>query len=105
MLATNLASKVCNSIRLCNISKALFITIAPPPCSKLLSAACSLRINILRPSNPLRYPRLAALDTRSLRTLSDGLLSRKRCLSSDPSFLPPPTTLPIFASPAPYINA
>ena len=75
MFATNLASKDCNFIKSCSISKALFITIAPPPCSKLLSAACSFRINILRPSNPFKYPRLAALDTLSLRTLSDGFLN------------------------------
>ena len=105
MLATNLASKVFKLIKASNMASPRFITIAPPPCNKVLRAACCVRIKSLRPSIPFNQCFPDALCTLSLRVLNDGLLLRNCSLSLLPLSLFPPTTLPSFASPAPYISA
>ena len=106
MLATNPASTFgLDLILLSKLINALFIAIEPPPCNKVFRAACGERMNNFLPSNALMNPFADALVTLSLSSLSAGRLVRKRSLSSLPSFLFPPTTVPSFLSPAPYMRA
>ena len=92
-------------MRLSRIIKAFFMIIAPALCNNVFKAACSERINTLRPSNPLIYPFVAALVTLSLRDLNDGRLSKKRCLTALACFVSPPRIVDNFLSPAPKQRA